>query len=210
MPPRTRSRDEADAFIELYVAQVSAPAIGRSLLGETGWLRLKERLKPGSRRCWWRAAACIRSRAPAMCAAASSTASKSSSTTPASLPRPRPPAPGGHRRRGRAGAARGGAVRGAARRPVRSGGAMAPATHGAARAQRLGQGLRDLRPGLRAAGCVYACGPGQRWRCGRASDRHACVTGPRPPARPRRTRQRTRPPNCGARSGTASRCRSPS
>ena len=37
------SRDEADAFIELYVAQVSAPAIGRSLLGETGWLRLKER-----------------------------------------------------------------------------------------------------------------------------------------------------------------------
>ena len=78
------SRDEADAFIELYVAQVSAPAIGRSLLGETGWLRLKERLKPGSRRCWWRAAACIRSRAPAMCAAASSTASKSSSTTPAS------------------------------------------------------------------------------------------------------------------------------
>lgn len=41
------SRDEADAFIELYVAQVSAPAVGRSLLGETGWLRLKERLKPG-------------------------------------------------------------------------------------------------------------------------------------------------------------------
>jgi NosR/NirI family nitrous oxide reductase transcriptional regulator len=36
-----------DTFIDLYVALVSAPSIGRSLLGDTGWQRLKERLKPG-------------------------------------------------------------------------------------------------------------------------------------------------------------------
>ncbi len=36
-----------DTFIDLYAALVSAPAIGRSLLGDVGWQRLKERLKPG-------------------------------------------------------------------------------------------------------------------------------------------------------------------
>ncbi|WP_430795400.1 4Fe-4S binding protein [Achromobacter spanius] len=36
-----------DTFIDLYAALVSAPAIGRSLLGDIGWQRLKERLKPG-------------------------------------------------------------------------------------------------------------------------------------------------------------------
>lgn len=36
-----------DTFIDLYAALVSAPSIGRSLLGDTGWQRLKERLKPG-------------------------------------------------------------------------------------------------------------------------------------------------------------------
>lgn len=36
-----------DTFIDLYVALVSVPAIGRSLLGDTEWQRLKERLKPG-------------------------------------------------------------------------------------------------------------------------------------------------------------------
>lgn len=37
----------ADTFIDLYAALVSVPAIGRSLLGDTEWQRLKERLKPG-------------------------------------------------------------------------------------------------------------------------------------------------------------------
>ncbi|CAB3636293.1 hypothetical protein LMG3431_01623 [Achromobacter pestifer] len=36
-----------DTFIDLYVALVSVPAIGRSLLGDTEWQRLKDRLKPG-------------------------------------------------------------------------------------------------------------------------------------------------------------------
>jgi NosR/NirI family nitrous oxide reductase transcriptional regulator len=36
-----------DTFIDLYVALVSVPGIGRSLLGDTEWQRLKERLKPG-------------------------------------------------------------------------------------------------------------------------------------------------------------------
>lgn len=36
-----------DTFIDLYAALVSAPSIGRSLLGDIGWQRLKERLKPG-------------------------------------------------------------------------------------------------------------------------------------------------------------------
>lgn len=36
-----------DTFIDLYVAPVSIPTIGRSLLGEEGYQRLTERLKPG-------------------------------------------------------------------------------------------------------------------------------------------------------------------
>ncbi|QRM27674.1 NosR/NirI family protein [Microvirga sp. VF16] len=38
--------DPADIFIDLYVAPVSVPTIGRSLLGETGYEQLKARLKP--------------------------------------------------------------------------------------------------------------------------------------------------------------------
>ena len=36
-----------DLFIDLYAALVSAPVIGRSLLGDLGYQRLSERLKPG-------------------------------------------------------------------------------------------------------------------------------------------------------------------
>lgn len=36
-----------DTFIDLYVALASVPGIGPSLLGDTEWQRLKERLKPG-------------------------------------------------------------------------------------------------------------------------------------------------------------------
>jgi len=36
-----------DAFIDLYVADVAVPAIGRSLLGDDGYNRLAGRLKPG-------------------------------------------------------------------------------------------------------------------------------------------------------------------
>lgn len=39
--------DPGDQFIDLHVALVSAPSIGRSLLGDVEWLRLKEILKPG-------------------------------------------------------------------------------------------------------------------------------------------------------------------
>ncbi|WP_409564958.1 4Fe-4S binding protein [Microvirga sp.] len=38
--------DPADAFIDLYLAPVSAPTIGRSLLGDAAYERLKARLKP--------------------------------------------------------------------------------------------------------------------------------------------------------------------
>lgn len=38
--------DPADSFIDLYVAPVSVPTIGRSLLGDEGYERLKSRLKP--------------------------------------------------------------------------------------------------------------------------------------------------------------------
>ncbi|YBV96521.1 NosR/NirI family protein [Phyllobacteriaceae bacterium JZ32] len=41
------SADPAERFIELYLAPVSVPAIGLSLLGETGYQRLRERLQPG-------------------------------------------------------------------------------------------------------------------------------------------------------------------
>jgi NosR/NirI family nitrous oxide reductase transcriptional regulator len=39
--------EASDAFIDLYVALASAPTIGRSLLGDEGYQRLKERLQPG-------------------------------------------------------------------------------------------------------------------------------------------------------------------
>ncbi|MCO5091754.1 NosR/NirI family protein [Bosea sp. (in: a-proteobacteria)] len=39
--------DANDPFIELYVAPVSVPTIGRSLLGDAGYERLRARLKPG-------------------------------------------------------------------------------------------------------------------------------------------------------------------
>src|SRR6516164_2428517 len=39
--------DAGDTFIDLYVALVTAPTVGRSLLGEEGYQRLKENLKPG-------------------------------------------------------------------------------------------------------------------------------------------------------------------
>lgn len=44
-----RGQDAADdaLFIDLYVALASVPSIGRSLLGDAEWQRLKERLKPG-------------------------------------------------------------------------------------------------------------------------------------------------------------------
>jgi NosR/NirI family nitrous oxide reductase transcriptional regulator len=41
------SRNPDDRFIELYVAPVSVPSIGRSLLGEAGYDRLAARLEPG-------------------------------------------------------------------------------------------------------------------------------------------------------------------
>ncbi|AXA79155.1 regulatory protein NosR [Achromobacter xylosoxidans] len=44
-----RGQEAADdaPFIDLYVALASVPSIGRSLLGDAEWQRLKERLKPG-------------------------------------------------------------------------------------------------------------------------------------------------------------------
>ena len=39
--------DPGDAFIDLHVALTSVPTVGRSLLGEEGYERLKARLKPG-------------------------------------------------------------------------------------------------------------------------------------------------------------------
>ena len=45
---RAPENDNGDAtFIELYAAPVSIPAIGRSLLGDTGFAQLQARLKPG-------------------------------------------------------------------------------------------------------------------------------------------------------------------
>ncbi|MBJ7404522.1 MAG: regulatory protein NosR, partial [Bradyrhizobium sp.] len=39
--------EPSDIFIDLYTALVSAPSIGRSLLGDDGYKRLKDGLKPG-------------------------------------------------------------------------------------------------------------------------------------------------------------------
>lgn len=44
---RGQEAADDDVFIDLYVALASVPSIGRSLLGDTEWQRLKERLKPG-------------------------------------------------------------------------------------------------------------------------------------------------------------------
>ncbi len=50
MPPRAAHPEEGDpddTFIDLYVADVAVPTIGRSLLGDDGYNRLAGRLKPG-------------------------------------------------------------------------------------------------------------------------------------------------------------------
>ena len=39
--------DGNDTFVDLYVALVSQPSIGKSLLGEAGWNNLQKRLQPG-------------------------------------------------------------------------------------------------------------------------------------------------------------------
>lgn len=44
---RPETRDPNDRFIDLYVAPVSVPAIGLSLLGERGYTRLRDKLEPG-------------------------------------------------------------------------------------------------------------------------------------------------------------------
>ena len=44
---RPEEGDPDDTFIDLYVADVAVPAIGRSLLGDDGFNRLTGRLKPG-------------------------------------------------------------------------------------------------------------------------------------------------------------------
>jgi NosR/NirI family nitrous oxide reductase transcriptional regulator len=44
---RPETRNPEDVFIELYVAPVSVPTIGLSLLGERGYERLRQRLKDG-------------------------------------------------------------------------------------------------------------------------------------------------------------------
>ena len=44
---KAESTDPADTFIDLYIAPVTIPTIGRSLLGEDGYAQLLARLKPG-------------------------------------------------------------------------------------------------------------------------------------------------------------------
>ncbi len=44
---RGQEAADDDVFIDLYVALASVPSVGRSLLGDVEWQRLKERLKPG-------------------------------------------------------------------------------------------------------------------------------------------------------------------
>lgn len=44
---RPETQNPADKFIELYIAPVSVPTIGRSLLGDQQYERLRERLDPG-------------------------------------------------------------------------------------------------------------------------------------------------------------------
>ena len=39
--------DPGDSFVDLYVADVAVPTIGRSLLGDAGYKRLADRMKPG-------------------------------------------------------------------------------------------------------------------------------------------------------------------
>lgn len=44
---KAETRNPEDGFIDLFMAPVSVPAIGRTLLGEEGYQRLTARLKPG-------------------------------------------------------------------------------------------------------------------------------------------------------------------
>lgn len=77
--PRTEKETEDGpddaAYVDIWAALVSQPAIGRSLLGDGAYDNLVARMEPGTRRLRCSAAGAGRSRGRATCAAASSTAS---------------------------------------------------------------------------------------------------------------------------------------
>lgn len=68
--------DPDDTFIDLYVALVSQPSIGKSLLGKDGWAHLQKRLKPGQQAVLLPERAVILGKVRAMCAAVFSTVSR--------------------------------------------------------------------------------------------------------------------------------------
>ena len=135
-----------DTFIDLYVADVAVPTIGRSLLGDDGYDRLAGRLKPGqqalvvagSGRYSFKGAAYVRG-------GIFDRIELIQETNSILFPRSGPHASGQPGGRRRAGFSRDRAVRGTGGLRVRSHGAVDAAAPGAARRRRKGQGLGHLR-----------------------------------------------------------------
>ncbi|WZB76708.1 4Fe-4S binding protein [Achromobacter insuavis] len=152
---RGQEAADDDVFIDLYVALASVPSVGRSLLGDAEWQRLKERLKPGQQAILVAGNGAYSFRTGLRARRHLRPHRDHPGRRQLPLPRPQSPAPGRRRRAGRARPARSGAVRGAGGRRVRPGQAVAAAIDGAARAERVGQGLRHLRPAVHPARPLY-------------------------------------------------------
>ena len=184
------SANPEDRFIEFYVAPVSVPAIGRSLLGDTAYDRLAAKLAPGQ--------------AALLIAGDGAYSFKGSAYVRGgifdrveliqdgqgiALPRPQPHAAERHRRRRRAEAARGRALRRAGRLRVRRDRALRRAAPRPARHR----GTRQGRPSPSTSATTYP----RRTSCPRLPPRRR-PSRPRrrPPASPTRTQAR--------RSGSAS------
>ena len=190
--------DPDDTFIDLYVADVAVPTIGRSLLGDEGYNRLAGRLKPGqqalvvagSGRYSFKGAAYVRGGIFDRIELIQETNSiRFRDRDHTRLGRPR--------RRRRAGLSRNRVVRGAARIRVRSDRTLAAATAGAARGRRPRQGLGYLRSRLHASGRLpEARAAAGAARSGRSREIAGAV-GCRDGAKPVRRRPRPTKNRCG-------------
>ena len=189
--------DPDDTFIDLYVADVAVPTIGRSLLGDDGYNRLAGRLKPGqqalvvagSGRYSFKGAAYVRGGIFDRIELIQDTNSiRFRDRDHTRLGRPC--------RRRRARLSRDRAVHGAAGIRARSDRAVAAATPGAARGRHPGKGLAHLRSRLHAAGRLHearagAAGPaaGRRAASGAVGSAGAAQDAtPRRPSPPKTNR----------------------
>ena len=208
--------DPTDTFIDLYVAPVSVPTIGRSLLGDEGYEQLKARLKPGQQAIVVAGDGAYSFKGSGYVRGGIFDRIELLQEGPEHpLPRPQPHAPRRPRGGGRAGPARDRPVRRAGGLHARPDRALAAAAARAAQRRRARQGLPDLRPRLHASRPVPADRAASLTPLRRGLSRSGTGAGPsrprrRLPRRPSATRTLSRPGQSRSRSGSRSGRRTPS